>query len=658
MKINKFLLGAFALSVGFASCSDDDLVKGNDVAKVDETRYMSVQISSPSQVSRAYENGTEDESDIKSLSFLFYDAEGNPTASKQILNLEGQFEVGAPGTSGDNVTRIATSVVPVELIQGANIPAQVLCFVNADAKQIQLIEKKTLDQIRDEQRDYFNNGNEFIMSNSVYFGLNTLTGTPDARLCASPINSQTQLFPSRDKAEEAIKNSTDGALVNIYVERLAAKVGLTMAADAPQTYTLKNGDGEGTIDLTYTPEYWFMNGTANNTYITKRYGIDEGNNNINMKPTFAEINGKFNGTGMADTWNAPNDFRSFWGCSPSYYKNVYPLVSDQVNNLESGTQDEEKTEYFSTYYSYNDVKAQAGVGNIAKQALSATGGAFSLVNTGEEAQGYIYAHETTTAISTIHDINGNPAAAVASAVIVGRYQAAGANANSTFYVDRNNDVKGTYYGSAATAKSALYKRQTIVFADDKGTELAPESTFALMHPTSNTRAKLVNPYIAGRLVTLQLTAVPSPAVYVYDADTNNFVAVTADNLDAVNAQLVSIGYLDMFAEGLAFFNIPIRHLGWGINVPANETDEEGNITVDNSLMTGNNYNWKNMRLGDLGLVRNHVYTVEVTGITGLGTGLRDPEQPIIPAKETVNQYVAVRLNVLAWNVVPSWKVEL
>ena len=45
-------------------------------------------------------------------------------------------------------------------------------------------------------------------------------------------------------------------------------------AGAPKAYTLQNGDtGTGTINLVFTPQYWFMNAIAKNTYVTKRYGV-------------------------------------------------------------------------------------------------------------------------------------------------------------------------------------------------------------------------------------------------------------------------------------------------------------------------------------------------------------------------------------------------
>ncbi len=100
--------------------------------------------------------------------------------------------------------------------------------------------------------------------------------------------------------------------------------------------------------------------------------------------------------------------------------------------------------------------------------------------------------------------------------------------------------------------------------------------------------------------------------------------------------------MDMFANGTAFFSIPIRHLGFDPAI----------------CMEDGKYQWSKMRVGDLGIVRNHVYSITVNSISGLGTGVRSLDQPIVPPVTQMDQYVAARLNILAWNVVPAWGVDL
>ena len=54
------------------------------------------------------------------------------------------------------------------------------------------------------------------------------------------------------------------------------------------------------------------------------------------------------------------------------------------------------------------------------------------------------------------------------------------------------------------------------------------------------------------------------------------------------------------------------------------------------------------------IVRNHLYDITISGITGLGTPVYDPTQIIIPEDvEDRNSYLAARINILAWNVVSN-----
>ena len=676
MKTSKFFLGALAaLSLGtLASCSSDDLVVDNPVAENDETRFISIQISAPSgTTSRAFENGSSNESYIDRLDFFFYDVNGNPTSSPVNMDInqikedvrEGNAFFPDANETGNNVTRIFTTVVPANLTQGQNLPSQVICIVNGQGDNMTELKTKTLDELVELERDYVRTGNYFRMSNSVYYGQNILTGQANQRLCATPINANTQLFGTREEALTAVKNSqdddvnNDGALVDIYVERLAAKVGLQMAANVVQDYTLANAEG-GEVTLTFVPQYWAMNATDKTVYLTKRYGVENEDGSINATPNYTQINQALTNGSTTPWWNDPTNFRSYWGTSPSYFDNEYPDVSDDVNDLNGYTHD-----YSVRYRTYNEIATQAartdadaGIGGIGKQALAISENGFTLgtgnATLGETAvttsTGYIYAFETTASRYRINDVaKNNSAAVVASAVVVGKYSVNGVPvaANSAFYIDRNAGTNGTYYANADLVKAQLAGRQRIVFTNQDGTGRlqATDSRFVIKHPDLAVR-EIAGTKLAGRLVTLQLgdnlAGTPIYFFHLNEDGTGRYEQVTTDNLDEVNAQLLGVGYMDMFNEGLGFYSVPIRHLNWN----------------DNFYNATTGYDWANMPSGALGVVRNHVYNITVNGISGLATALRSPEQPIVPAKDEANQYIAARLNVLAWNVVNSWSVNL
>ena len=53
-----------------------------------------------------------------------------------------------------------------------------------------------------------------------------------------------------------------------------------------------------------------------------------------------------------------------------------------------------------------------------------------------------------------------------------------------------------------------------------------------------------------------------------------------------------------------------------------------------------------------GVVRNHIYKVNITKIAGLGTPVYDPEEVIYPEKPEKNDhYIAAEINILSWRVV-------
>lgn len=77
-------------------------------------------------------------------------------------------------------------------------------------------------------------------------------------------------------------------------------------------------------------------------------------------------------------------------------------------------------------------------------------------------------------------------------------------------------------------------------------------------------------------------------------------------------------------DGMAYYYTTIKHLG-----------EKG-------------------KLGEYGIVRNHSYQISLTSIKGFGTPVYDPEKIIVPAIPSNDKtYLAAKINVLSWRVVPS-----
>lgn len=86
--------------------------------------------------------------------------------------------------------------------------------------------------------------------------------------------------------------------------------------------------------------------------------------------------------------------------------------------------------------------------------------------------------------------------------------------------------------------------------------------------------------------------------------------------------------VEIHNQGRTYYYIPIKHLG-----------KKGSIA-------------------EYGIVRNHSYQVELGSIKGFGTPVYDPDKKIVPVVPSDDlTYLAARINVLSWRVVPS-KVDL
>lgn len=75
-------------------------------------------------------------------------------------------------------------------------------------------------------------------------------------------------------------------------------------------------------------------------------------------------------------------------------------------------------------------------------------------------------------------------------------------------------------------------------------------------------------------------------------------------------------------NGMTYYYMPISHLG-----------------SDNTI-------------AKYGIVRNHLYDINVTDMSGFGSPVNDPTEIIIPTVPVENKsYVAAKINVLQWRVV-------
>ena len=133
-------------------------------------------------------------------------------------------------------------------------------------------------------------------------------------------------------------------------------------------------------------------------------------------------------------------------------------------------------------------------------------------------------------------------------------------------------------------------------------------TFA--EPTTSMKNYQVTPTLAADPTGTKL-------YYIKESD-GSFTQVSKDVVNtAIGADKAEIR-----TEGKAYYYVPIKHLG----------------------TTGN--------LGEYGVVRNHFYKINLTGLTGFGTPVYNPNtviDPTVPSYD--NTYLAARIKVLQWRII-------
>lgn len=657
----EFLYGTLALGLVFTACKSDDLTieenNGNGVAETAQTLYVKMAIKGGNQAgTRAGTDGNpvegnvdfdkgEGESEVQNAYFVFYDNNGNVVGDYVQVDLKNPTT--APTPDG-TVESYYESVVSVGIRKGENNPTQVVCYINPTTPvdltkplyEIQTVTRKAVTRTD-------GNTTLFPMSNSVYYGSNAGEIAPTI---AVPINAD-QLFDSKDAALAATDKT-----IEVFVERYAAKLAFSHKDVNPftTTSTVYAADGTSTdpeVVLTFVPERWALNAEAKETFVIKSFRMPNAAGGIMTDNyTWAAANEVINKNSGNWVWNNPAYHRSYWACSPAYFTAEYPEVASDVD----------PAVLHQKYYTYAELENGAGfeAGNTTPQ----------------------YFKETTVGRKALD--SENPQAAVASVILVGHYEltVAGGNAvKSAFYTysrGKSTEKPGVYFpAQTGTANSTvagggsmmmrflqeltcLYKREGKVYTRFNPNNAADLATLVgaleIKRPDADVIGEMKVP---SRYLTLQLTGTGFDNIYVANGDGYKAIGDGEGQISLIAANQVimqQVQFCNYYAStedatnanagGKAYFNIPVLHYGW--------------YRASNGHTATSKIDWSNLQVGDLGIVRNHSYSVNVTAINGLGTAISDYEAPIVPPADTKEQYVSYKVNILKWAVVPAQNVEL
>ena len=337
--MKKIFLWGLMATLALGSCTEDSgVASGNgETDGTEGTAYLTVRITNAGAGTKAagnednpFENGSETEHTVSDARFFFYDTAGDFVTEATVWNggtaVEGDGNIEFDGNSVIVLRGLTSNNYPNYLVTALNVPAG---FTPANT----LTEmEKTLSG--GEAGIYKStSAKNFIMSTTSY-----------ARATGSTTPYYvTELQPSNFSLEPVVANPAN--VVNIYVERLAAKVTLGISdalkanADINGRYklsvTVAGGDNDAESGNTETPAVaaediyvellgWALNATAKSSYLVK-----------NIDQTWTD-------QGLGFAWNDATNYRSYWGKSCNYGIDSYPteggdVVTNQyLNYISSG----------------------------------------------------------------------------------------------------------------------------------------------------------------------------------------------------------------------------------------------------------------------------------------------------------------------------------
>ena len=547
MKIFKlFPLACAALMM--SACSSDDGNGSENPNIAGEAQYLAVNIvnvgTTPTRAGE-YEDGIGEESKINKIRFYFFHADGSPYILKGTtkddanwLEEDTHTQSGLAPTNPGSVDQITNAIL---VIKGktASAPSKVIAIVNPETLTKLGNDKKSLNDLLNPVVDktfVIGNGataSGFVMSNSVY-------ASENRKVCENDISGYVK----------QTKEDAEGKPVQIYVERVAAKVRGTLDATKFEDGTTKWNNGKPGIKVgTYSSYDIYA--------VVDGWGVADENDQANLEkqitPTWTNAD-----LGFTSTWTTSDYHRSFWETSAAFStgKTVNHAFKDYTN----------------------------------------------------QSKGYVYTLPNTSATpisTTIKNAKYND------------------NTRTKFLVATHlmyND--GT---SWKNAELCTYKGIDYLGVDVLKNQIAFESGYYLESTPGNYKRITKDEITFNKATTggdyLVVPALVAGKTYYTKGGTEAAPTYTVDTAPAISTEPAQVR-----TDGMAYYYIPIQHLA---------TDAT--------------------KAGYYGIVRNHLYDVNVKGMEGFGTPVYNDTWTIIPTvPEDQSTYLAARINVLQWRVVSQY----
>ena len=317
------------------ACTNDDIVENdaNNVINGERETSVAVRLAFPQDgIYRAvsthedFNNGEAFEYNVNDVYFAFYSSGGKFLGYDEKTKTDFNWTTNSHGNS---VTKKSTVTLKSEE-EPASVVAIINCPASLKGKDLKDLEtelamnKGIYDKWSLNEED---KTGAFVMLNSTYVD-------QKGNIVKATSIPTDYMFNNEDEA--AAESNTK--VIDIYVERLAAKVTVT-EDEAMVTPTLANIEGlEG---YTFEITGWGLNGTNKTVYPLKQLSTSY--------PEFAD----------KVMWNNYNNYRSYWAEDPNYAEGTY-ITDEDITKPEGETSYKAPANASLNFYSWNQADNASG----------------------------------------------------------------------------------------------------------------------------------------------------------------------------------------------------------------------------------------------------------------------------------------------------------
>ncbi len=603
------LFSVIAAVVAMVGCTKENVLK-NSTPKIFEgdQAYVNVVISEAgtigtrADIDDSYFAYSTDEDAVTDAYFYFYDETGRFVSRASVWK-DGEYKESTDPAIEYN----SSTLVVLDNLSGSAYPTYLVTVLNKpsafsyESTLEEMISALTYPDLSDTEGGIRNDDGNLVLSTSSFAD----QGYEDED--GNPLYFVTKLDESNfaTSAEEA----ADADPVNIYVERVAAKVSVSVSEDMGNATELGDGstgyalnvtvagaDNAGTDSGTETLYVkflgWRLNATAKYSYMSKNISEDWTDTYLNFTP-----------------WNDPTNMRCYWGMSPNYGQDGdYPTTSGGVQDPTT------------------DDPAETGGGQTLNEWLNYV----SLVEVNDFEDDVEYCAENTNDVD--HIGKSKNSSAITSVLLSAQICDADGNPAGDYVhfsgvlweKDHYLAYAMQYVYSSAVGLNAWY-----IGEDDNFYQLDESYIELVTYNDGKVHVALTSEAAEGTYY--EITG------YTDDGKVDTYEEIEVSDIedalgefnDYADSQVSDDdgedGYVVAYTDGLMYYNIPIQHF---------------NNTYGEELAEAN-----------YGVVRNHWYQVTITSLSKLGRGIFDPNEVIIPDEDLESYYVNAEIHILPWKVV-------